>query len=78
MEHFHELGHVLDLSHCNAADDSITIGCSDSFSDTDDLNVLWHVMASGSSWGLTSEQRATWNAAFAQRNGSFYRSQLEG
>ncbi len=61
----HELGHVMGLEHCHAADDSITVGCSDAFSDTDDDNVNWHVMASGSSWGLTGSQRATRDRFFS-------------
>jgi hypothetical protein len=61
----HELGHILDLSHCNAADDSITLGCSNITSNTNDLNVTWHVMASGSSWGLTMSQRATRDRFFS-------------
>jgi hypothetical protein len=55
----HELGHILDLTHCNAADDSITLGCTDITSNTNDQNVTSHIMASGTSWGLSSEERAT-------------------
>jgi FG-GAP-like repeat len=61
----HELGHILGLSHCNAADDSITLGCDDITSDTNDQNVTWHTMASGSSWGLTDAQRATRDRFFS-------------
>jgi hypothetical protein len=61
----HELGHVLGLGHCNAADDSITIGCSGITSSTDDQNPRWHVMASGTSWGLTMTERATRDRFFS-------------
>ncbi len=61
----HELGHILDLSHCNAADDSVTLGCSNITSNTDDQNVNWHIMASGSSWGITMSQRATRDRFFS-------------
>ncbi len=61
----HELGHVLGLGHCNAADDSITLGCGSITSNTDDLNPRWHVMASGTSWGLTSTERATRDRFFS-------------
>ena len=54
----HELGHVLGLLHCNAADDSITLGCDGINSNTKDQQVRWHIMASGASWSLTTEQRA--------------------
>ena len=61
----HELGHVLGLEHCNAADDSIKLGCDTITSDTKDKNVLFHTMASGSSWGLTMSQRATRDRFFS-------------
>lgn len=61
----HELGHILGLSHCNAADDSITLGCTGITSNTNDQNVLWHIMASGDSWGLTTAQRATRDRFFS-------------
>jgi hypothetical protein len=61
----HELGHVFDLEHCHAAADSISLGCSNAFSSTQDQNILWHTMASGSSWGLTMAQRATRDRFFA-------------
>lgn len=61
----HELGHILDLSHCNAADDSVTLGCSGITGSTGDANVNWHVMASGSSWGLSMSQRATRDRFFS-------------
>ncbi|MFP8871217.1 MAG: VCBS repeat-containing protein [Myxococcota bacterium] len=55
----HELGHVMDLLHCNAADDSITLGCSGITTNTNDANPNWHIMASGRSWGLATSARAT-------------------
>jgi hypothetical protein len=61
----HELGHVLGLEHCNAADDSITLGCAGIKGVTKDKNVLFHTMASGGSWGLTMEQRATSDRFFS-------------
>jgi hypothetical protein len=61
----HELGHILDLRHCNAADDSVTLGCSGITSSTSDQNVNWHVMASGTSWGITMPQRATRDRFFS-------------
>ncbi|MEO0423802.1 MAG: FG-GAP-like repeat-containing protein [Pseudomonadota bacterium] len=61
----HELGHVMGLQHCNAADDSITLGCGAAETDTDDDNVNWHIMASGTSWGLTAEQRAARDRFFS-------------
>ncbi len=63
----HELGHVLDLFHANAADDSISLGCNDSTcpNQTADQNPTWHIMASGSSWGLTMPQRATRDRFFS-------------
>lgn len=61
----HELGHVLDLTHCRAADDSLTLGCSGITSNTNDQNPRWHIMASGSSWGLTMNERATRDRFFS-------------
>ncbi len=61
----HELGHILGLEHCHAADDAITLGCDGITSNTEDQNVLWHTMASGSSWGLTPAQRATRDRFFS-------------
>jgi hypothetical protein len=57
----HELGHVLGLFHCHAADDFVSSGalCLDGFQDTADDNVNFHVMASGASSGLSMSQRAT-------------------
>jgi hypothetical protein len=56
----HELGHVLGLGHCRAADDSFKVGCDeeDTPDNTNDDNPRWHIMASGSSWGLSMEERA--------------------
>jgi len=62
----HELGHVLGLGHENAADDSVTLGCTAASScSTSDGNVNWHIMSSGKSWGLTSTQRATRDRFFS-------------
>lgn len=58
----HELGHILGLDHCHAADDAITLGCD---FETKDENVRWHIMASGTSWGLTMPQRATRDRFFS-------------
>ena len=56
----HELGHVLGLTHCHAADDFTDAGvtCAGSYDATSDENVNWHIMASGRS-DLTAAQRAT-------------------
>lgn len=73
----HELGHVLGLSHCHAADDAFEVGCGNATSSTADTNPTWHVMASGSSWGLNRTQRATRDRFFSVHasrrilNGSF-------
>jgi hypothetical protein len=63
----HELGHVLDLRHCHSADDFVGSGasCSDGYGSTSDLNVNWHIMASGLSTGLSMPQRATRNRFFS-------------
>jgi hypothetical protein len=61
----HELGHVLGLEHCNAADDSITLGCENASDTTGDKNVLWHLMASGASWGLSHDQQVTRDRFFS-------------
>ncbi|MDX1411379.1 MAG: FG-GAP-like repeat-containing protein [Nitrospirales bacterium] len=61
----HELGHLLDLKHCRAADDSISLGCSGIKSSTNDQNVTWHIMASGTSWGLSRTERATRDRFFS-------------
>ena len=65
----HEMGHVFDLEHCHAAADSISLGCGNAYTDTNDKQVLWHMMASGTSWGLTEAQRATRNRFFAPYSG---------
>ena len=62
----HELGHILDLRHCNAADDSVTLGCANTTTaSTSDTNATWHIMASGTSWSLTMAQRATRDRFFS-------------
>jgi hypothetical protein len=63
----HELGHVLGLRHCHAADDFVASGaaCSDGFQGTNDANVNFHLMASGASSGLTMAQRATRDRFFS-------------
>jgi hypothetical protein len=63
----HELGHVLDLSHCHSADDFVGAGvaCTDGYGATADTNVNWHIMASGASTGLTTTQRATRSRFFS-------------
>ena len=63
----HELGHVLGLRHCHAADDFVSSGssCFDGFQNTNDQNVNFHIMASGASSGLTMEQRATRDRFFS-------------
>jgi hypothetical protein len=63
----HELGHILGMEHCRAADDSFTVGCSEfgTPDDTKDQNPRWHIMASGSSWDLTEAERATRDRFFS-------------
>ena len=62
----HELGHILGLEHCNAADDSIKLGCENtSLMTTEDKNVNWHVMASPQSWFLSDEEQATRDRFFS-------------
>jgi hypothetical protein len=63
----HELGHVLGLTHCHAADDFVSAGaiCGDGFQDSDDQNVNFHIMASGASSGLSNAQRATRDRFFS-------------
>jgi len=61
----HELGHVLGLFHCNAADDSITLGCDGIKSNSKDNNVRWHIMATADPWDLTMADRATRDRFFS-------------
>lgn len=61
----HELGHILGLEHCRAADDSVTLGCDNINFDTKDKNPRWHLMASFPSWGLTATERATRDRFFS-------------
>ncbi|MBP82189.1 MAG: hypothetical protein CL395_09470 [Acidiferrobacteraceae bacterium] len=65
----HELGHVLDLWHCNAADDYYAQGqtgdCTSASFATGDQNVNSHIMSSGRSWQLTMNQRATVDRFFS-------------
>jgi hypothetical protein len=64
----HELGHVLGLYHCRAANDSFTVGCNEDLTpiDSKDLNAAqWHIMASGKSWGTTEESKATLDRFFS-------------
>lgn len=63
----HELGHILDLSHCHSADDFVAAGvaCTNGYGATADVNVNWHIMASGASTGLTPTQRATRSRFFS-------------
>jgi hypothetical protein len=63
----HELGHILDLSHCHSADDFVAAGvaCTNGYGATGDANVNWHIMASGAATGLTTTQRATRNRFFS-------------
>jgi len=63
----HELGHILGLEHCRAADDSFTVGCDEDLTpvDTGDENPEWHIMSSGLSWDLTDAQKATLDRFFS-------------
>jgi FG-GAP-like repeat len=61
----HEVGHILGLEHCNAADDSIALGCENAKMNTSDKNTRWHTMASPVSWGLTFEEQATRDRFFS-------------
>ncbi len=63
----HELGHILGLFHCQAANDSFEVGCDENVTPivTDDLNPRWHIMASGDSWELTVEERASRDRFFS-------------
>lgn len=63
----HELGHILGLLHCNAANDSFEVGCDENVTPivTDDQNPRWHIMASGKSWELIEEERASRDRFFS-------------
>jgi len=64
----HELGHVLGLYHCRAANDSFTVGCDEFLTpdNSKDLNApQWHLMASGASWGTTEESKASLDRFFS-------------
>ncbi|HVE72721.1 MAG TPA: FG-GAP-like repeat-containing protein [Thermoanaerobaculia bacterium] len=63
----HELGHILGLLHCNAANDSFEVGCDENVTPivTDDQNPRWHIMASGDSWELSVEERASRDRFFS-------------
>lgn len=63
----HELGHILGLFHCNAANDSFEVGCDENVTPivTDDQNPRWHIMASGKSWDLSEEERASRDRFFS-------------
>jgi hypothetical protein len=63
----HELGHILGLHHCHAANDSFTVGCDEDVTPivTSDQNPKWHIMASGASWKLSTEQRASRDRFFS-------------
>ncbi|HEX6085097.1 MAG TPA: VCBS repeat-containing protein [Thermoanaerobaculia bacterium] len=63
----HELGHILGLFHCMAADDSFVVGCNEDLTPffTDDENPRWHIMASGGSWDLSEEERASRDRFFS-------------
>lgn len=63
----HELGHILGLLHCQAANDSFEVGCDENLTPivTDDVNPRWHIMASGGSWDLSEEERASRDRFFS-------------
>ena len=63
----HELGHILGLLHCHAANDSFEVGCDEDVTPivTDDVNPRWHIMASGDSWELSVEERASRDRFFS-------------
>lgn len=63
----HELGHILDLSHCHAADDFAASGlqCVGSYEATADENVNWHIMASGLTTDLSEEDYAARDRFFS-------------
>jgi hypothetical protein len=62
----HELGHVLGLTHCFAADDfaDAGVGCTNGYGATLDLNQNSHIMATGAT-GITGEQRASSDRFFS-------------
>jgi len=67
----HELGHILGLYHCRAADDSFIVGCSEEGTPdvSNDKNArAWHIMSSGLSWGLTEEEKATNDRFFSKHS----------
>jgi len=61
----HELGHLLGLSHCHAADDA-SIDCSDPPGTTNDQNLGTHIMAFTSQWAgaINGTQAATLDFVF--------------
>jgi hypothetical protein len=68
----HELGHILGLNHCHAADDFPTPfaageACANGFGDTTDRNVDWHLMQTFAADGgrLTLEDKATRDRFFS-------------
>jgi hypothetical protein len=64
----HELGHILGLFHCHAANDSFTVGCDEDATpdNSKDKNApQWHIMSSGASWELTEESKATLDRFFS-------------
>jgi len=62
----HELGHVLGLTHCFAADDyfDANVACSNGFGATTDANQNNHLMATGAT-GISDVQRATVDRFFS-------------
>lgn len=62
----HELGHIIGLEHCNAADDSFSLPCDlNTLTVTKDQNVRWHVMASPKAGELSFEEQASRNRFFS-------------
>jgi hypothetical protein len=64
----HELGHILGLTHCHAADDFVASGstCTNGFAAiSGDANINFHIMASGEFSDLRPAERATRDRFFS-------------
>ena len=67
----HEVGHILGLYHCHAADDVFTVGCDEEGTRNVSLDknaAEWHIMSSGASWGTTMEAKASNDRFFSKHS----------